>query len=256
MKGESRFAIVTGASSGIGAAIARALSALGVRCALAGRRRDRLDALAEQTGGIAMTLDVTEAESVRTCVRQIGAATSHVDILVNNAGLALRLDAIEDARDVDWATMWETNVLGVVRMCRELMPLMRAAELAHILNISSASATEVYEKGAGYVTTKHAVHVITQTLRRELNGEAVRITEIAPGIVDTELPLVRFGESADVQVLYAGFDPLHPEDVAACVTFAVTQPTHVNIDQIVVRPLAQATATQIARERAGNSEQR
>jgi hypothetical protein len=239
-------AVVTGASSGIGEAAARALAGAGFRVFLGARRLDRLQTIA--TGLPAATplpLDVTDPESVAAFA---GRLPETVHLLVNNAGGALGLDRIEDTREERWETMWETNVLGVLRMTRALLPALEASEDGHVINVGSIAGFETYAGGAGYTAVKHAVRAFTKTLRLELLGRPVRVTEIAPGLVETEFSLVRFGGDAErAKSVYRGMEPLVAADVADCIVWAATRPSHVNIDEIVVRPRDQATATLVHR---------
>jgi NADP-dependent 3-hydroxy acid dehydrogenase YdfG len=199
--------------------------------------------------GIAMALDVTDKKSIETFVREISRKFGRIDVLVNNAGGALGLTAIEKASDEDWIGMWQVNVLGLMWMTRACLPLLRKAKHGHVVNIGSIAGFETYKGGAGYTAAKHAVRAITRTLRLELNGEPIRVTEIDPGLVETEFSLVRFhGDRKAAKAVYDGLKPLSAEDIADCVVFAVTRPPHVDIDEIVVRPVAQATAQVVARK--------
>ncbi|MDX1501028.1 MAG: SDR family NAD(P)-dependent oxidoreductase [Thermoanaerobaculia bacterium] len=239
-------AVVTGASAGIGEATARALAREGYRVVVGARRRDRLEELAAAIGGEARPLDVTSVESVERFV----AGLERVRVLVNNAGGALGLDRVEEARDDRWRIMWETNVLGLMRVTRALLPALRAADAAHIVNVGSIAGFEVYAGGAGYTSVKHGVRAITRTLRLELLGEPIRVTEVAPGLVETEFSLVRFdGDAERAAGVYEGMTPLTGADVADAIVWAVTRPPHVNVDELVLRPLDQATATMVHRTR-------
>jgi NADP-dependent 3-hydroxy acid dehydrogenase YdfG len=240
-------AVVTGASSGIGAAAAKALVGAGFRVFLGARRRDRLEELAAEIGeaATALVLDVTDPLSVSAFA---GRLPQTVQLLVNNAGGALGLDRIEDAREERWQTMWEVNVMGVLRMTRALLPALLASGDGHVVNVGSIAGFETYVGGAGYTAVKHAVRAMTKTLRLELLGRPVRVTEIAPGLVETEFALVRFGGDAErAKSVYRGMEPLVAADVADCIVWAATRPSHVNIDEIVVRPRDQATATMVHR---------
>ena len=209
---------------------------------------DRLKRVAGEDG-IAMALDVTDKKSIETFVREISRKFGRIDVLVNNAGGALGLAAIEKASDDDWIGMWQVNVLGLMWMTRACLPLLRKAKHGHVVNIGSIAGFETYKGGAGYTAAKHAVRAITRTLRLELNGEPIRVTEIDPGLVETEFSLVRFhGDRKAAKAVYEGLKPLSAEDIADCVVFAVTRPPHVDIDEIVVRPVAQATAWMVARK--------
>lgn len=244
-----RIAVVTGASSGIGAATAQALAAAGYRVFLGARRLDRLEevaaAISPAGAAVALPLDVTDPASVAAFTGSLPATLS---LLVNNAGGALGLDRIEDARDERWRIMWEVNVLGVLRMTRALLPALEASGDGHVINIGSIAGFETYAGGAGYTAVKHAVRAFTRTLRLELLGRPVRVTEIAPGLVETEFSLVRFaGDAEKAKSVYRGMEPLAAEDVADCVVWAATRPSRVNVDEIVVRPRDQATATMVHR---------
>jgi NADP-dependent 3-hydroxy acid dehydrogenase YdfG len=241
-------AVVTGASSGIGAATAVALGRKGFRIVVGARRLDRLKRVAGEDG-VAIALDVTDKKSVDAFVREIAKKFGRIDVLVNNAGGALGLTPIESAVDEDWIGMWQTNVLGLMWMTRACLPLLRKAKHGHVVNIGSVAGFETYKGGAGYTAAKHAVRAITRTLRLELNGEQIRVTEIDPGMVETEFSVVRFhGDRKAAKAVYDGLKPLSAEDVADCVVFAVTRPPHVDIDEIVVRPVAQATTWLVSRK--------
>jgi NADP-dependent 3-hydroxy acid dehydrogenase YdfG len=241
-------AVITGASSGIGAATAIALGRQGYQIVVGARRVERLERVAGEEG-LALPLDVTDEASVKRFVREIAKRFGRVDVLVNNAGGALGLNPIGQAIDEEWIRMWQTNVLGLMWMTRACLPLLRKAKHAHIVNIGSIAGFETYPGGAGYTAAKHAVRAITKTLRLELNGEPIRVTEINPGLVETEFSLVRFhGDRKAARVPYAGIKPLTAEDIADCILFAVSRPPHVDIDEIVIRPVAQATATIVARK--------
>lgn len=243
----ARVAVITGASSGIGAATADALAKEGFELILGARRIDRLDEVARRTGGRALQLDVTDPSSVKAFSAALPSRTS---VLVNNAGLASGRDRIEDLSEADARVMWETNVQGLLRVTKALIPLLERSGAGHIVNIGSTAGLEAYPGGGGYTATKHAVRVITQTLRLELVGRPIRVTEVDPGAVDTEFSMVRFkGDASKAAKVYEGYVALTAEDVADCVAWAVTRPPHVNIDQIVVKPAAQATTTVIARDK-------
>ncbi|MFN8190271.1 MAG: SDR family NAD(P)-dependent oxidoreductase [Nocardioidaceae bacterium] len=238
-------AVVTGASSGIGAATVRALAAAGFDTVAAARRVDRCEALAAEVGGRAAALDVTDDASVAA----FAAGLDRVDLVVHSAGGALGLDRVEDADLDQWRWMFEANVLGVVRVTNALLPRLRESPTGHIVVIGSIAGFEVYPGGAGYTAAKHAVNALCRTLRLELNGEPVRITEIAPGMVETEFSEVRFGgDTARASQVYRGLTPLTADDVAEVVAFAATRPPHVDIDQVILRPVAQATAMIAHRE--------
>lgn len=237
-------AVVTGASAGIGAATARALAEAGFAVALGARRLERLEEVARPLGARFAPLDVTDEASVASFVEGLG----RVDVLVNNAGGAVGVTPVAAARDEEWRWMWETNVLGLVRMTRALLPALVASGDGHVVNVGSIAGFETYAGGAGYTAAKHAVRALTRTLRLELLGEPVRVTEICPGLAETEFSLVRFrGDEERAQEVYRGMTPLTGRDVADCIAWAVTRPPHVNIDEIVVRPRDQATAHHVHR---------
>ncbi|MBU3687591.1 MAG: SDR family oxidoreductase [Mycobacterium sp.] len=240
----ARVAVVTGASSGIGEATARTLAAQGFHVVAVARRADRLRRLADEIGGSAIAADVTDDAAVQAMAAELG----RVDVLVNNAGGAKGLAPLADAVLDDWRWMWETNVMGTLRVTRALLPRLIDSGNGLIVTITSIAALEVYDGGAGYCAAKHAQAALHRTLRGELLGTPVRLTEIAPGAVRTEFSLVRFGgdeERADA--VYAGITPLTAHDVAEVVGFVASRPPHVNIDQVVVRPRDQANASRYHR---------
>lgn len=243
-----RIAVVTGASSGIGEATARRLATNGYFVIAGARRVDRMSWLRDMGRGRAKSLDVRDLESIEAFVAEIQAGEGRIDVLVNNAGLAAGLEPVNEGRDSDWAQMLETNVLGLLRMTRACLPLLRRAPLGHIVNMGSVAGFEVYPGGAGYTASRHAVRAISRTLRLELVGQPIRITEIAPGMVETEFSVVRFkgdaGRAADV---YRGLEPLRAEDIAEAIAWAISRPAHVNIDELVIRPIAQASVSTVHR---------
>ena len=234
-------ALITGGGTGIGAATARRLVSDGWAVVVAGRRRDRLDAVVAELGDsvTAVQLDVTDPDSVRDAV----AGLDRLDVLVNNAGGAIGLGPVETGDLSEWEAMYATNVLGAVRMVQAALPLLRDSPRATVVNISSIAGERVYAGGGGYVAAKHGESVVSETLRLELNGEHVRVVDIRPGLVHTEeFSLTRLhGDREAADKVYEGVDrPLVADDVAACVAFAVALPQHVNIDTLVVKPVAQA----------------
>jgi NADP-dependent 3-hydroxy acid dehydrogenase YdfG len=242
-----RRAVVTGASSGIGAATARALASEGFEVVCAARRADRIEALAQEIGGIAVECDVTDTDSVAELVKTVG---TPLHVLVNNAGGALGQEPISETDPADWRRMYDVNVLGTLHVTQALLPALLDSEDALVLNVGSIAGHRTYEGGAGYTTAKHGVAVMTETLRLELVGQPVRITEVAPGMVKTEeFSLTRFGGDRErAEKVYAGVDaPLVAEDVADCIAWVATRPSHVNIDLLVVKPRAQAASTKVAR---------
>ncbi|MDG9690961.1 SDR family NAD(P)-dependent oxidoreductase [Streptomyces mutabilis] len=248
----SRIAVVTGASSGIGAATARQLAEAGYRVVLTARRKDRIEALAAeiQAAGhqaTAYPLDVTD----RAAVDEFATAFKTIGVLVNNAGGALGADPVATGDPEDWRRMYETNVLGTLNLTQALLPKLEASGDGTVVVVSSTAGFATYEGGAGYVAAKHAEHVLAETLRLEIVGRPVRVVEIAPGMVKTdEFALTRFsGDEKKAAKVYAGVPaPLTADDVADTITWAVTRPAHVNIDLLVVRPRAQASNTKVHRE--------
>jgi len=244
-------AVVTGASSGIGAASARRLAAEGLHVVLGARRLDRLEALAKEIGGTAVTLDVTSDKSVAELAATVASLGVPCRVLVNNAGGAKGLDPIERSDVEEWRWMFEVNVLGTLRVTKALVPALEASGAGHVVLMSSTAARGVYEGGAGYTGAKHAIAAFAETLRLELNGRPIRVTEIAPGMVRTdEFSLVRFGGDEDKAAkVYEGVaEPLTADDIADCVAWCVTRPPHVDIDLLVVRPLAQASNQKVHRQ--------
>ncbi|MEE4541980.1 SDR family oxidoreductase [Streptomyces sp. V4-01] len=251
MSPRPRTAVVTGASSGIGAATARRLAEAGFHVVLTARRADRLAALAEELAAAGHSaevraLDVTD----RAAVDAFAAALDSCHVLVNNAGGALGADPVATADPAEWRTMYEVNVLGVLHVTQALLPALTASGDGTIVVMSSTAGLGTYEGGGGYVAAKHGAHVIAETLRLELNGQPVRVVEIAPGMVRTEeFALTRFrGDSDRAAAVYAGVDePLTADDVADTVAWAVTRPAHVNVDLLVLRPRAQASNSKVHR---------
>jgi len=237
-------AVVTGASAGIGAATARALAAASYEVVVGARRLDRIQRLAAEIGGRSHRLDVTDPASVEAFCAEV----PHLDLLVNNAGGAFGRDSIAEARDDRWLGMYETNVMGTMRMTRALIGKLAASGDGLVVNIGSISGFENYPGGAGYTAAKHALRALTQTLRLELLGKPVRVAEIAPGLVETEFSMVRFeGDETLAAGVYEGMTPLAAGDIAECVRWIASLPAHVNVDHLVVRPRDQATSTQVFR---------
>jgi 3-hydroxy acid dehydrogenase / malonic semialdehyde reductase len=243
-------AIITGASSGIGLATARSLVQAGVRLGLGARRVKRLEQLVRELPGgphVVGPLDVTDAESCRSFVELAAGELHEIDILVNNAGLALGRTSIAEGSDEDDAVMWETNVQGLVRMTRLVLPHMEDGR-GHVVNLGSWAGREAYTQGGMYVGSKTAVRVLTYVLRKELVGR-IRVTTVDPGMVgDTEFSDVRFGGDQEKKAaVYRGVDYLKPQDVADCILFALTRPPYMNVDEIVIKPLQQASQDTFAR---------
>ncbi|WP_328917924.1 MULTISPECIES: SDR family oxidoreductase [unclassified Streptomyces] len=255
MSPRPRTAVVTGASSGIGAATARELAEAGFHVVLTARRVDRLDAVAKElrAGGHSVDvhpLDVTDRAAVDAFAAALdGHPPLHV--LVNNAGGAIGTEPVATADPADWRTMYEVNVLGVLNVTQALLPALTASGDGTVVVLSSTAGLATYEGGGGYVAAKHGAHVIAETLRLELNGKPVRVIEIAPGMVKTEeFALTRFrGDAERAASVYAGVaEPLTADDVAETVAWAVSRPAHVNVDLLVLRPRAQASNSKVHRE--------
>ena len=246
-------AVVTGASSGIGAATARQLASAGFTVWACARRVDRLAELAATSDAItAVPLDVTAPESVAELAARVDAERDGLALLVNNAGGAIGLEPVAEADPADWLRMYETNVLGAMRLVQALLPALEAGSGGHVVLTGSIAGYSVYEGGAGYSAAKYAARAMMETLRLELNGRPVRVSEVAPGLVATEeFSLVRFrGDAARAAAVYEGVaNPLTAEDVADVITFVATRPAHVNIDLAVVKPLAQASTYKLDRRR-------
>jgi len=234
-------AIVTGASSGIGAATARALAKAGVRVAGGARRRDRLET------EVALELDVTDRSSCERFVEQaLAELGGGLDILVNAAGLALGREPFDASSEADEQVVLETNVHGLIRMTRLCLPHLR--DYGHIVNMGSVAGRQAYESAALYVTSKFAVRGFTYALREDLLGRPIRITTVDPGLVETDFSLVRFrGDEEKARAVYAGVEAMTPPDIADCILFALTRPLHVNVDELVVKALAQSSGGRILR---------
>ncbi len=243
-------AVVTGASSGIGAATARTLAAQGFHVVLGARRLEKLQGVADEIGGTALALDVTDDDSVAAFVAALevpGAA--EVSVLVNNAGGAKGTASVAEANLDDWRWMWETNVLGTLRVTRALLGRLVASGNGLVVTVTSTAAIDTYDNGSGYTSAKHAQAALHRTLRGELLGQPVRFTEVLPGMVETDFSLVRYAGDADAAAaVYRGVTPLVAADVAEIIGFVASRPAHVNIDQVVVKPRDQHSATRVHRQ--------
>jgi NADP-dependent 3-hydroxy acid dehydrogenase YdfG len=241
---QPRVAVVTGASSGIGEATARILAGQGFQVIAVARRGDRLQRLADEIGGTAVIADVTDSAAIEA----LAAGLSRVDVLVNNAGGARGLAPVADTDLDHWRWMWETNVIGTLHVTRALLPKLIESGDGLVVTVTSIAAFEVYDGGAGYTAAKHAQSALHRTLRGELLGRPVRLTEVAPGAVQTEFSLVRFdGDENRADAVYNGITPLTAQDVAEVIGFVASRPAHVNLDRIVVRPRDQASASRFNR---------
>ena len=248
--------VITGASSGFGAAAARAFGAEGTKLLLGARRVDRLESVAAEARKAGAPeahfhhLDVSRTSSVEQFVAWARTETSRVDVLVNNAGGALGLDTVAEGKDEDWETMMQTNVLGLLRMTRAVLPLMVGHPGGSILNIGSIAGHTAYEGGAAYCAAKAGELQITRTLRLELSGTGLRVCSIDPGLAETEFSLVRFkGDIAKASKPYEGTEPLKAEDVAEILVWVATRPPHVNIDEMLIKPVDQAAMHKVFRRK-------
>lgn len=237
-------AVVTGASAGIGEATARQLAAAGFHVVLGARRLDRVKAIAADIDGTALALDVTDRESVDAFCSQVPTC----QVLVNNAGGARGMEPVASADEEHWRWMWETNVLGTLRMTKSLLPKLIQSGDGHIITVTSIAATETYDNGSGYTSAKHAQGALHRTLRGEHLGEPIRFTEVLPGLVETDFSVLRFdGDRDRAANVYKGLTPLTAGDVAEVIVFAATRPAHVNLDQIVLKARAQYSASRVHR---------
>ena len=246
--GQLPVAVVTGASSGIGAATARALAGAGYQVVLGARRLEKLQSVADECGGVAVNLDVTDQESVEHFAHAVLQKFGRCDVLINNAGGAIGTEAVADANVDDWQWMFDTNVLGTLRVTKALLPALVESGDGQVVSIGSIAAREPYRGGAGYNAAKHGVAAVTRVLRLELLGQPVRVSEVDPGMANTEFSTIRFrGDQEAADNVYRGMEPLTAEDIADAVAWVVTRPAHVNIDQLLIMPRDQAAAQQIHR---------
>jgi 3-hydroxy acid dehydrogenase/malonic semialdehyde reductase len=252
-----KWVLITGASSGFGAAAACSFAAEGAKLLIGARRLDRLEAVATQAGKagaqavFSHPLDVSKTTSVNAFVDWARTKTSQLDVLINNAGGALGLDTVAEGKDEDWETMMQTNVLGVLRMTRAALPLMLNNPGGSIINIGSFAARTVYEGGAAYCAAKAGELQITRALRLELNGTGLRVCSVDPGLAETEFSLVRFkGDAAKASKPYEGTQPLTAEDIAETLVWVASRPPHVNIDEMLIKPTDQAAIHKVYRRKA------
>ncbi|MEP2936410.1 MAG: SDR family NAD(P)-dependent oxidoreductase [Gilvibacter sp.] len=243
-------AFITGASSGIGKATARLLATKNIRLVLCGRRKERLDALKEElsvlTDVVALTFDVRSKSAIIEAISSLPEAFNTIDILINNAGNAHGLDFIQEGNSDDWDAMMDINVKGLLYVSQAILPQMLAREKGHIINIGSTAGKEVYPKGNVYCASKHAVDAINQGMRLDLNGTGIKVGAVNPGLVQTEFSEVRFkGDSDRAEKVYQGYTPLYPEDIAEVIWFALSRPPHVNIADLTVLCLDQASSVVI-----------
>ena len=247
-------AFITGASSGIGKACAEQLAKLGVHLVITARRFDRIEKSAEELSKqygvkvLPIELDVQKNKAVEKVFRELEGKKMGIDILINNAGLALTTDLIQEADVSNWDTMIDTNLKGLLYVTKAALSSMVERNSGHIVNIGSVAAHGAYKSGNVYAATKHAVRAITQSLRLDLLGKKIRISEVDPGAVETEFSEVRWKDKERAKKMYEGFDPLVAEDIADAVIYCLTRPPHVNIAEITVYPLAQASLTDLHRQ--------
>lgn len=251
----SKTVLITGATSGIGKACAEIFAKNNYNLIITGRRKERLDSfrddLQQQFGIKVLTLnfDVRQREEVEKSLGALSGAWKDIDILINNAGLAVGLNTIQEGEIEDWERMIDTNIKGLLYVTRSIAPGMVARKSGHIINIGSIAGKETYPFGNVYCATKHAVDSLTKAMRIDMVKDGIKVTQIAPGAVETEFSNVRFkGDDAKADAVYQGFEPLHPEDIADAVYYCATLPAHVNINDLLIMPTAQANATTIIRE--------
>lgn len=241
-------ALITGATSGIGLATARALAQAGYRLVLTGRRAQRLKALVEEfselTAVHSLCFDVRNREATTQMISQLPEEFSQIDILINNAGNAHGLDSFEDANLDDWDAMIDINVKGLLYVSKAVIPQMIKRKTGHVIHLGSTAGKEVYPKGNVYCASKHAVDALNHAMRIDLNGKGIKVSAIHPGLVETEFSEVRFkGDKARAQQVYKGYNPLQPEDIAEIIVFVLSRPPHVNIADLMVMCLDQASST-------------
>jgi NADP-dependent 3-hydroxy acid dehydrogenase YdfG len=251
---KDKLILITGASSGIGQACARLFASQGARLILSARRVDRLEELAGElnkhyaTASFIMPLDVRDRVQVHTSLEALPDEWRSIDVLINNAGLALDTLPLHHGIEDHWDTMIDTNIKGLLYVSRAIIPGMVARGKGHVVNLSSIAGHECYPNGNVYVATKHAVHAISKSMRLDLLGSPIRVSEVAPGAVETEFSLVRWKDSERAQEFYKEFHPLKAEDVADCILYCITRPLHVTMEQIIIMPTVQASANHISKE--------
>ncbi len=251
---EKGLAIITGATAGIGEATAELLALEGYDLILTGRRKDRLEALAKRLGGngnsiLPLCFDVSNKGEVESSLKEIETKLSNVNVLVNNAGLALGTDLVPTADFSDWDQMIDTNIKGLLYMTRLIVPHMIENKNGHIINVGSVAGRWSYRGGAVYCATKFAVRAISEGLRMDISGSGIRVTNIEPGMVNTEFSLVRLGDEKKALEVYEGMEALSSKDIADCILWSLTRPPHVNIQELVVFPTDQAAVGQVHRKR-------
>lgn len=252
---KNKIILITGASSGIGDACARLFASQGARLILTARRLDRLNILAAELKNshgnepYVHCLDVRDSAAVKTFVESLPVAWQCIDVLLNNAGLALGSDPIQNGLIDNWETMIDTNVKGLLYMTRHVLPGMLQRQQGHIVNIGSIAGQDLYPNGNVYCASKHAVRALTKSMRLDLMGSPIRVSEIAPGAVETEFSLVRWQDAGKAKVFYQDFTPLTARDIADAVYYCISAPPHVNIAEITIMPTDQASANHIHRKK-------
>lgn len=253
---KNKIVLITGASSGIGEGSAILCAEQGAKLIITARRKDKLDQLASRlkkeykTDVLPLQLDVRDKNQIDSCLKNLPDEWKKIDVLLNNAGLALATDPIQSGNAENWDTMIDTNIKGLLYMTRAILPLMLARNSGHVINIGSIAGRECYPGGNVYAATKHAVKAISQSLRIDLLGKQIRVSEIAPGAVNTEFSTVRWKDKAKADVFYQEFEPLLAEDIADAVVYCATRPLHVNVSEMVVYPTVQASCNHLARDGA------
>jgi 3-hydroxy acid dehydrogenase/malonic semialdehyde reductase len=244
----SKIALITGATSGIGWATAVALAQVGYRIIATGRRADRLTALQQEINQpiLPLQFDVRDKQAVKSAIASLPPEWQQIDVLLNNAGNAHGLAPIQDGDELDWEMMLDINVKGLLYVSKEIIPLMIKRQSGHIINIGSVAGKEVYANGNVYCASKFAVDALTQGMRLDLNKEGIKVSEVNPGLVQTEFSEVRFkGDKERAETVYKGYQPLVAQDIADLIVFMVTRPAHVNLAEILILPTAQASATTV-----------
>ncbi|QMU27958.1 SDR family NAD(P)-dependent oxidoreductase [Adhaeribacter radiodurans] len=244
----NKIAFITGATSGIGWATAVALAKVGYRIIATGRRAERLEALQKDIDQAILPLvfDVRDKQAVKAAIASLPTEWQQIDVLLNNAGNAHGLAPIQDGDELDWEMMIDINVKGLLYVSKEIIPFMLKRQAGHIINIGSVAGKEVYANGNVYCASKFAVDALTQGMRLDLNKAGIKVSEVNPGLVQTEFSEVRFkGDKERAETVYQGFQPLLAEDIADLIVFMVTRPAHVNLAEILILPTAQASATTV-----------
>ncbi|NMM48617.1 SDR family NAD(P)-dependent oxidoreductase [Marinigracilibium pacificum] len=250
---ESKTIFITGATSGIGLATAKLIARRGWRIIACGRRQERLISLSEELKGITkvftLNFDVRDNSAVEKAIASLPHEWSNIDVLLNNAGNAHGLDTVDEASIDDWDAMIDINVKGLLYVSRAIIPGMVSRKSGHILNIGSLAGKETYSKGSVYCGTKHAVDAISAGMRKDLLQHGIKVSQVCPGLVDTEFSNVRFkGDTEKAENVYKGMEPLHADDIAEIIEFVITRPKHVNIADSLILPLDQASSTEVKRD--------